>query len=141
MRYEDCGIPVFEAFAKYQQPDGQVIFHRGEFEEDDNTDKWCSQMFFNYLMLYANNKKLSKRIGRKGIARIATVPCYLVGFNIDSFDTKSILQRFTDMDWPNGFFPYIVPNSGTAITQLQICANETFTAKDGEQRTVKTLSL
>lgn len=138
VRYEDCGIPVFEAFAKYQQPDGQVIFHRGEFEEDPNTDKWCSQMFFNYLMLYANNKKLSKRIGRKGIARIATVPCYLVGYNIDSFDTKSILQRFTDMDWPNGLFPYIIPNSGTAITQLQICANETFTPKDGEQRTVKT---
>jgi hypothetical protein len=138
VRYEDCGIPAFEAFAKYQQPDGQVIFHRGEFPDDPNTDKWCSEMFFTYLMLYANNKKLSKRIGKKGIPRIATVPCYLVGFNIDSFDTKSIMQRFTDMPWTNGFFPYIIPNSGTAITQLQFCANIIVTKKNGEERSVKT---
>lgn len=108
-------------FTPYQQPDGQVIFHRGEFE-DDNTDKWCSETFFLYLKTYAEMKRKVKL--SRYAPRIESAPCYLVGFNIDSFDSKSILQRFTDMDWDEAFFPYIIPNSGTAITQLQMCARE-----------------
>jgi hypothetical protein len=135
--------PTLREFSKYQQPDGQVIFHRGEFEEDPSTDKWCSQMFFKYLMSYAAVKERSmltqKQRKRKKQqryirpARIDNVPCYLVGFNIDSFDTKSIMQRLTDMPWPDGFFPFIIPNSGTAITQLQICKM----IKVGEERSIK----
>lgn len=108
-------------FTRYQQMDGQMIFHRGEFE-DDNTDKWCSEAFFCYLKAYAEMKRNARL--RRNAPRIETAPCYLVGFNIDSFDSKSILQRFTDMEWDDNFFPYIIPNSGTAITQLQMCARE-----------------
>lgn len=115
-------------FTQYQQMDGQIIFHRGEFEED-NTDKWCSEAFFCYLKAYAEMKRNAKL--RRYAPRIETAPCYLVGFNIDSFDTKSILQRFTDMEWDDTFFPYIIPNSGTAITQLQICSKEQVKCKDG----------
>lgn len=144
---DSCGDRRFEVFAKYQQPDGQVIFHRGEFTEDPNDDKWCSQMFFKYLMAYAaikseqSNDQKQKRKRRPYYIRTArneNVPCYLVGFNIDSFDTKSILQRFTDMEWTDGFFPFIIPNSGTAITQLQICKMTNIGGKKkGEERSVK----
>lgn len=137
---EACGDRRLEAFAKYQQPDGQVIFHRGEFSEDPDTDKWCSQMFFNYLMIYADIKSKipSRKRGKFRASRLENVPTYLVGFNIDSFDTKSILQRFTDMPWENDFFPYIIPNSGTAITQLQICKKMKFKGKNkDEELTVK----
>lgn len=127
----NSGSQRLQRFAKYQQPDGQVIFHRGEFTDDPDLDKWCSQMFFDYLMAYAAIKanieehhanRRRKRQTFKARARTEGNPCYLVGFNIDSFDTKSLLQRFTDMAWPDKFFPFIIPNSGTAITQLQIRA-------------------
>lgn len=139
----NCGIEPLEAFSKYQQEDGQIIFHRGEFEDDPDTDKWCSEMFFEYVMAYAHVKRnynaytRSRRNVRFRKARNEDNPCYIVGFNIDSFDTKSILQRFTDMDWPNDFFPYIIPNSGTAITQLQICSMVKIQCQGDETRSIR----
>lgn len=139
---QGCGVQALQRFAKYQQDDGQVIFHRGEFSEDPDTDKWCSQMFFDYLMEYSKIKITSQYVRKMRrhpkfrYARTDNNPCYLVGFNIDSFDTKSLLQRFTDMPWPNDFFPYIIPNSGTAITQLQICS-VVQEKKGKETRTVR----
>jgi len=125
--------PRLGRFAKYQQPDGQMIFHRGEFGEDPSTDKWCSEIFFEYLMLWLEIKwDIFVPQTRKD-----TMPTYLVGFNIDSFDSKCLLQRFTDMNWPDGVSPYIIPNSGTAITQLQIRVEEQVQTKNGTA-TVKT---
>lgn len=121
--------PYLSDFAKFQQPDGQVIFHRGEFADEPNTDKWCSEMFFHYLTTYAEWKSSCNYHQCKYASHLELQPCYLVGFNIDSFDTKSVLQRFTDMPWPNGFFPYIIPNSGTAITQLLISKMEEIQVK------------
>lgn len=135
-----CGVRALEAFAKYQQPDGQVIFHRGEFTEDPSTDKWCSEMFFAYLLAYGDLKSRSpsRRYGKFRAARVEGEPCYLVGFNIDGFDTRSVLQRFTDMEWGNGFFPFIIPNSGTSITQLQFCKMvRVLGDKPGEEHRVK----
>lgn len=119
--------PKLRQFEKYQQPDGQVIFHRGEFEEDPSTDKWCSEMFFSYLMIWCTVKYDLVRVQ----SRKDEMPTYVVGFNIDSFDTKSLLQRFTDMTWPTGVTPYIIPNSGTAITQLQIRVEERVRTNKG----------
>lgn len=134
--FSDYSDEELQRFIKFQRPDGQVIFHRGEFEDEEDSDKWCSEIFFAYLKVYAHIKQwnsLHRRRGRQ--PRVMGTPCYLVGFNIDSFDTKSVLQRFTDQDWDENFFPYIIPNSGTAITQLQMCAREQIKVKD----TVKTV--
>lgn len=121
-----------EPFVDYQREDGYIIFQRGEYDDDesDGDPKWVSMMVFCYI-LYVCTMWSKEHEKDKNVENVNNylfdMPIYLVGFNIDSFDIKTILQRFTDTKVVK-YYPHIIPNNGHSITQLMI--------KDDKKRTV-----
>lgn len=88
---------------------------------DDNG--YCSRTFTRYLMImasYVERCKTEATADKQSLSRYARQPMTLVGFNIDGFDSKSILNRLCKDQFPEHFHLHIIPNSGTAITKLTL---------------------
>lgn len=111
--------------SKLQDPNTGIVHI--QLDRDDND--YCSIMFTEYLLFMCGElerKKTSKLRNNKRKARYAKLsrydhlPITLVGYNSDSFDSKSVLGALEKVELPNGYVYHVTPNSGTAITRFSI---------------------
>jgi hypothetical protein len=104
--------------SKMQKSDGIVYIH---LKEPDNN--YCSILFTLYLILEAERLAEKKEdMSKIKLSRSDRLPCYLVGYNSDSFDIKTVLHSLdqSEIELPPGFKRNVIRNSGTAITRLSI---------------------
>lgn len=112
--------------AEFQNDKGIVHIH---LDHDDNN--YCAKLFMQYLILEARrederketNLEFIKKANKKAhLSRYDRLPCTLVGFNSDSFDSKAILHAMDQEDFilPDGYIRNIIRNTGHAITRLSI---------------------
>ena len=120
-----------------QDPDTGIVHI--QLERDSDGGDYCQFQFVRYMLYEAQRleaEKLDKlRRNRRAISsatlsRYDRLPCTLIGFNSDSFDSKSILnalesKRIKDF-LPDHYHQNIIRNSGTAITRLSIVSNQWY---------------
>lgn len=130
--YHDEDKELLRKLSTFQNDKGIVHIH---LDHDDNN--YCSRLFTQYLLLEARrdeerketNLEFIKRGNKKAhLSRYDRLPCTLVGFNSDSFDSKAVLHAMDQEDFflPEGYVRNIIRNSGNAITRLSIVNNRWY---------------
>jgi len=132
-------------FERYQRKDGTILFHQGEFHEEDDSlhdASWCQRMTLAFILevceikyrildRYMRHKRKEDDDGDvvsgefRGITNRQKAPVYLTGFNIDGFDIIGLQQQMMQSDtWiKRGYEVDITPNAGSSLTKFKLLKN------------------
>lgn len=128
---------LLRLLATLQDPDTGIVHI--QLERDSDGGDYCQFQFVRYMLYEAQRLeayklqklKQQRRSHRNAkLSRYDRLPCTLIGFNSDSFDSKSVLnalesERIKDF-MPANFQQNIIRNSGTAITRLSIVTDKWY---------------
>lgn len=120
-------IDTLRLLVDLQDTDTGIVHIQLDRDEGD----YCQIHFVTYLMYECYRLEYFKKLrlnqlrfggNNANLSRYDRLPCTVVGFNSDNFDSKSIIYAMEQAKTkvPDRLFPFIIPNSGSAITKL-IC--------------------